>query len=936
MPPDRWSRIEVIFRGAVELEGEARTAYLDTACAGDEALKTEVRSLLDHDQPEGDQSIEAAVHGAVALGSEMASTEAVAFAGPGERVGPYRIQQEIGRGGMGAVYRAVRADDQFQMEVAIKVMRRRPGRPDLLQRFQTERQILATLEHPNIARMLDGGTTGAGEPYVVMEYVRGQSLDAYCNQRRLGTRERLAIFRQVCAAVQYAHSNLVVHRDLKPGNILVTVEGVVKLLDFGIAKLLNPDFSPVEPAETATEYRILTPEYAAPEQLKGAAITTATDVYGLGVVLYELLAGRRPYRLKRATTGELERAIVEQEPERPSTAITREETSAPESATREDAEAIGRARSTTPERLSRQLRGDLDNIILMALSKEPGGRYPSPEALSEDIRHHMEGLPVSARAATWRYRTRKFVRRNAAAVAATVAVLAIIVGLVGFYTIRLRQERDRAQAAEQKARAEAKISAATSDFLKNLFAVADPRQPGTRNMNAEDLLNAGVERLRTDESVALETRADLHLTLGLALANLGKTGKAIETLRLSVEEREKAYGRESLETAEGLHRLGDVLRQADQYDESLASLREALAIRERLLPGDSYEMADSYNNLALIEISLGNYAESERLQTAAVEMHARLTGPDSQEISVSLNNLAILETRQGRLDEAEALARRALAIQVRGTDRSSTLLTRHLLAIIRLHKGEPEAALADFRSIFAEQSELIGPRNPRTLVTARNIGLCLTAMGDLPGARRHLLAVLADVEATQGARSRSYAAIQSDLAEMDRMEGHEKQAEAALREVVQKYTEGVGPRHFALPGRKRELAEALFDEGKLDEAESILRESLDLLPPVEEYPHIERARILIRLAGVLAKTGRIAEASEDLGRAAKIIGLTSGERSLEMGLLLLQRGAIASEGGDPGAAREDLRNAGAILPRFLPSIHPDRRTLSALARRLPR
>ena len=935
MPSDRWSRVEQIFKDAANLRDRARSAFLERACAGDAELRAEVQSLLDHDGPDAEVSIAAALHGAVVSGPEPAPAPGAGGAVPGERVGPYRIEREIGRGGMGAVYLAMRADDQFRKAVAIKVMRRRAGRPDLLQRFQMERQILATLEHPNIARMLDGGTTPAGEPYVVMEYVEGEDLNAHCNHRRLGTRERLGLVLQVCAAVQYAHNNLVVHRDLKPGNILVTREGRVKLLDFGIAKLLDPDLPPAMHSETATEFRVLTPEYASPEQIKGEAITTATDVYALGVLLYELLAGRRPYRVRRSTTGELERAILEQDPERPSTAIARREEAWPDAPRTADAALIAGERGTAPAKLSRQLRGDLDNIILMALRKEPVHRYPSPQALAEDLRRHLAGLPVIARPATLGYRTLKFVRRNAGAVSAAAAAVTIIVSLVGFYTVRLTRERDRARLAEQKAVDQARISAATSDFLKGLFETADPREAGTPDMNAQDLLIAGVERLRTGASIDLKTRAALHLTLGLALGNLGRSDRAIESLRLSVAEREEAYGRESLETAEALHRLGDELREADRLEEGLTLLREALAIRERLLEGDSHEMADSYNNLALVEIGLGNYVESERLQIASVEMHTRLTGPDSQEVAVPLNNLALLRSRQGRLDEAETLSGRALAIQRRGTDRSTLLLTRHLLATIRLWRGDAEPALEEFRAILSEQAGLIGARHPRALVTARSIGACLAALGDLPAARRQLLAAAHDTAAALGTGSRVHAAVQAELAALDAMEGRPERAEALMREVVRTYVQGVGPKHFALAGQRRRLAEALIETGKIDEAESLLRGSLDLLPATEAYPHVERARILIRLGEILRQSRRVGEATGALDEAREIIGLTSGDRSLEMGLLLVQRAALEIGRGDSGPASVDLRAAEAILPRFLPESHRDRSELARQRSHLP-
>jgi serine/threonine-protein kinase len=934
MASERWSRIEETFKGASVLRGEERAAFLERECVGDAGLLEEVRSLLDHDEAGSGRSIAAAIHGAVSPAIGEALTEAGGFAAPGETVGSYRIVREIGRGGMGTVYLAVRADDQFSKQVAIKVMRTRRGRPDLLQRFQTERQILATLEHPNIARMLDGGSTDAGEPYVVMEYVEGQSLDTWCNQRRLGTSDRLRLFRDVCAAVQYAHRNLIIHRDLKPGNILVTEAGEPKLLDFGIAKLLNPELSPVTIAETATEFRMLTPEYASPEQVKGEGVSTATDVYGLGVVLYELLTGRRPYRLKRATTSDLEKAIVEQDPERPSTAITRDETST--GARRAgDAGTIGRERGTLPDRLRRQLTGDLDNIVLMALRKEPARRYPSAEALSEDIRRHLEGLPVSARPSTFVYRTRKFLRRNAVTVTVTASVLAAITMLVIYYTVQLRSERDRAQSAEQRAVSDARIAAATSDFLSGLFETADPRQVGNRHVNAQDLLYAGLEKLRTDESLDPKTRADLRLTLGLSLSNLGDENAGVEALQLAVADFEKAYGHESLETAEAIHRLGDVLRRVERFDEGLALLREALAIRERLLPGDSYEMADSYNNLAIMLINLGGFAESDRLQTASVEMHMRLTGGTEPGVGVPVNNLSLLKTRQGRLDEGEKLSTQAFEMLSRGTDRSSPLLARFNLALIAKQKGRVEEALDEFSAILDEQLILMGPGHQRSISSAREIAACLVLLGRFEEARGRYEELLRTAESAVEPDSRAYADTQAYLADLLLIEGNPAGAERLMREVIRKYEVSAGPSHFAMAGRKRELAEALIGTGKLDEARSVLLEALELLPRPGEYPHIERARLLIRLSRILRETGREEEAAAALDSARGIIDATSGAESLEMGLLLAQRAALEARGGHAASAAAAMDTAALILRRYLPEIHPDRRELGRLLAAVP-
>ncbi|MGP1310200.1 MAG: serine/threonine protein kinase, partial [Phycisphaerales bacterium] len=367
-----------------------------------------------------------------------------------ERIGDYRIIEEVGRGGVGVVYLAEKQSAGVRTRVALKVLKRGMDTDDLLRRFELERQLLAALDHPNIARLLDAGATEDGRPYFVMEHIKGRPLDRYCDENRLSIRQRLELFKQICSAVQFAHQNLVVHRDIKPGNILVTDSGQPKLVDFGIAKLLNPNLSPVEYEPTAAYVRLMTPEYASPEQVRGDQISTSSDIYSLGVVLFELLTGKRPYRLPSRVLDEVRRIICEEEPERPSTAVTKLEpagakapTSAPPSgphSTRGPSSRsaaggttvlTGTSRRDT-ERLARRLTGDLDNIVLKALRKEPNRRYPSAEQFALDIQRHLEGFPVTARPDTASYRARKFIQRHRAGVtAASLVAASLLIGLIG-------------------------------------------------------------------------------------------------------------------------------------------------------------------------------------------------------------------------------------------------------------------------------------------------------------------------------------------------------------------------------------------------------------------------------------------------------------------------------------------------------------------------
>ncbi|MCH9002376.1 MAG: serine/threonine protein kinase, partial [Planctomycetes bacterium] len=389
MDADRWREIRELLENTVDLSPAEREAYLSRSCGGDVTLRSEVETLLaGSDNAPTFLDTPALAAYADVIGMEQASSLV------GQHIGPYQLVRYIASGGMGAVYLATSPDSRYGKEVAVKLIRRRTLTPDTLRRFRIERQALAALHHPHIAALLDGGVTDTGLPYLVMEYVDGPPIDKYCDEKRFSTNERLELFRAVCSGVAYAHRNLIVHRDLKPNNILVTSQGIPKLLDFGIAKVLDPHAAD-QPGETTTRNRILTPEYASPEHIRGDAITTASDVYSLGVILYGLLTGQCPYRFKSRIPHEIERTICEQDPEKPSTTILRTvEALSPDEGSHSTStpESVSKLRSVTPVGLRRQLAGDLDAIILMSLRKEPHRRYSSVEQFSDDIHCHLQGL----------------------------------------------------------------------------------------------------------------------------------------------------------------------------------------------------------------------------------------------------------------------------------------------------------------------------------------------------------------------------------------------------------------------------------------------------------------------------------------------------------------------------------------------------------------
>jgi serine/threonine protein kinase len=513
MNPERWQRVEELFLTVADRPAAEREAYLTRVCGGDEELRRELLSLLARDTNE--DFIEKPIAGvAIGLSPELGDDAA------GSRIGPYRLTRLVGRGGMGAVYEAVRDDAQFRQQVAIKLIKGGMDSAFVRERFVRERQILASLDHPHIARLFDGGATEDGRPYFVMEFVNGEPITDYCRRRELSLDEKLKLFRDVCSAVQHAHQKLVVHRDLKPSNILVTTDGAPKLLDFGIAKLLTPD--PGEATtRTETAIRLMTPDYASPEQVRGSAITTATDVYSLGVVLYELLTARRPYQFETYSPFEIERAICDTEAPPPSEAA-REQTGA-------------------PAKLARQLAGDLDNIVLMALRKEPGRRYQSVEQFSADLRRYLAGLPVTARPDSFVYRASKFARRHRVAVVAAALVLLSLLGGIIATTLAARQARAERDRAERRF---AQVRTLANTFL---FDVHDKIQnvPGTieaRALVAKTALNypdnlaqeaAGDRLLEWELAVAYQKMGDVQ---GDPWApNIGQSQEAMQSYQKSLK-----------------------------------------------------------------------------------------------------------------------------------------------------------------------------------------------------------------------------------------------------------------------------------------------------------------------------------------------------------------------------------------------------------------
>ena len=867
MNVERWQRIEELFEAAVELEPEQRAELLNKECAGDTVLFKQVESLILSEREAG-SFIHQAIGEAARRIDQHQAQPAV-----GQRIGPYEIIKEIGHGGMGAVYLAHRADDAYQKKVAIKLVRGGIATSELLRRFRSERQILANLDHPHIARLLDGGTTDSGTPYVVMEYVEGIPFDDYCDVNSLSIEDRIRLFRKICSAVQYAHQNLVVHRDIKPGNILVTAHGEPKLLDFGIAKLLKSDEPFVTVAETRAGLAAMTPEYASPEQFRGEAITTASDVYSLGVVLYELLAGRRPYNINRQQLREIERAICEQEPDRPSTAVTRKERAVTIDNDDDETRAnTVKQSASAADKLRRRLRGDLDNIVMMAMRKEPSRRYASAEQLSEDLRRHLLGLPVTARPATFGYRTQKFVRRNAIGVAATSAVFVLIAALAGFYTWRLAGERDRA-------RVEAAKAARVSEFMTGLFEVSDPSQSKGETITAKELLERGANRIKEELADQPEVQATMMNVMGTVYLSLGLYDRAEPLLEESLSIRRRLYGEKNTEVAGSLLSIGRLHYARGDYDGAEAFCRQALELNREIFGSDSLEVARSMNLLATALNGKGDYSAAESMFRQVIELRRKRQGTQHADVLTNLSSLSAVLIDKGDNEAAESIMREIVDLRrsLYGDRNPQLAIDINNLAAARYSRGELDGAEQLFREALSLRRTVLGEEHPDVAEGLNNLAVVLRDQGDYDEAESLLHRAIEIETRNRGAEHWYVAYYQSTLGLVQHASGDYQAAEPTFRKALETYRKSFPEDNAYTAVPVLGLGLVLTDNGNPEKAEPLLRRSLAVFQKRLPADHWQTATAESALGACLASMKRFEEAEPLLLRSYAVIKAKRGQ-----------------------------------------------------------
>ena len=743
---------------------------------------------------------------------------------PGERLGAYRLLHSIGSGGMGSVFLAERADRAFEKQVAIKIVGRGPMDSRIAARLRAERQILATLDHPNIARLLDGGTTNDGVPYLVMEYIQGETLMAFCDSRKLGIEQRLELYLDVCDAVQYAHRNLVVHRDLKPSNILVTEGGQVKLLDFGIAKLLEPSTREQTVALTQANMVVMTPEYASPEQATGAPITTSSDIYSLGVLLYQLLIGCVPHRVSLRRPEELFRLILDVVPAPPSQRLFDNVQPSNQDGRRLDEWDIievAHCRSTTPEKLVRRLRGDLDYITSMALRKEPERRYPSAQQLGDDIRRHLANLPVFAQPDSATYRTKKFIRRHWIGLGATTSLLVAAVAAAVVFALqaeRIRQERDVAET--ERVRAEQ-----VSEFVLGLTRRSDPyRAPTLRDMMLE-----GIDELNTLDNQP-QLQQQLRNILGDIAIQSGEYGLAEELLTAALGYHRQTYGDESKEVAIIRNRLGRALNGLGQFESALAMHQSAMDTFENLAGDNQSAIGETWQSLGHVFRSLGQVDEAEQAYRQSRDLLGEALGADTYHFAVVSSDLAATLTLLGRLEEAETAYRQALSIfeTQASADDPEFLLRKSGLALVMHWKGNYAEAGRLYEEAIDPLDEIFGPNHPLVTGPMGDYGRMLHDRGDL------------------------------------------LEAERFFRGALEGNAANFGAEHHYVAYAKVNLAMLLHDRARLDEAETLFRDALDIYASTLAEDHVYVGAALIALGNLLVDRGIAIEALPLLQRGLAI------------------------------------------------------------------
>jgi serine/threonine protein kinase len=829
----RWQRASPHLDRALELPPPEREACLAQLRAEDPAVAADVEALL-------------AEHRLLsAEGFLDAPIQVMELPLAGATLGAYTLVSPIGQGGMGSVWLAARSDGRFEGRAAVKLLNAALVGRAGGDRFRREGSILARLTHPHIARLIDAGVSAAGQPYLVLEHIDGRHIDRFCDEERLGIEERIRLFLDVQSAVSHAHANLIVHRDLKPSNVLVTADGRVKLLDFGIAKLLEDEMGDGAAMLTREGEAALTPKYAAPEQVTGGRVTTATDVYALGVLLFELLSGQHPTGAATRSPAEFVKAVADTEPLRLSAAFR---TGADPGL----AASLAARRGTTPDRLRRQLQGDLDTILARALKTDPAERYASVAEFAEDLRRFLDDQPISARADALGYRAAKFVRRHRRILGATAVAAAILVGMAGFYTARLATERDRARLQADKA-------SRVSELLTRLLTGADPyRTPDAKEPTVQNLLDLGAERIAGDLADQPELQAEMFTVIGRTYERMGLETKALPLLERALAIGRRALGPEHVRVAQSLNDLGVLHREQGNLSAAEPLLRESLAMRRRLLGPEDKDVAVTLVELARVLVDRGRSDEAEPHIREALAIRRNVFGEEHRETATSKSELGLLLLRRGDLAGAEPLLRQNVATteNILGADHPNTAAAKGSLASVLLAGGDAVAAEALLREAAAVNRRVFGDQHPGYAQTLNSLAAAVELQGRLEEAQGMLEECLRIAGPRLGAGHPRVLGYSINLARVRVARGEGAAAEALLRGALKGREQLYPPGDWRIAQAQSLLGAALLAQKRYAEAEPLMLAAAGTLAPVPGPQARERLANRARLAALYRASGR--------------------------------------------------------------------------------
>ncbi len=945
MDRDRWSRVERLFGDAVEVESGERGEYVAAACEGDLELRQEVDSLLAAHLKANDDFLEELDDDRVARFVDVMS--------PPERIGPWRILEEIGRGGMGVVYEACRDDGQFHQLAALKLIQGGLDSARTVQRFLLERQILARMEHPAIARLLDGGVTPEGRPWFALELIDGVPLTEYCEEQDLGVEQRLRLFKNICSAVEYAHRSLVIHRDLKPSNVLVDHDGQVKLLDFGIAKLLSAD-EEAEAAKTEADKRVVTPGYGAPEQWLGGPVTTTTDVYSLGIILYELLAGQLPYGSGPSDIAQQFRAWADSQPPRLSSLADEN---------REDSAA-----RRLPS-FGRRLGVELDAIAAKAINSEPEHRYASVEALREDLERYLRGEPVRACPNSLRYRAEKFLRRHRTSL---VVVALVGVSLLTGLSLALWQAGVAARERDI-ARQESEETEEVKNFIVDLFRASDPSDEQRVDLTAKQLLARGVERVRAGLEDRPDLRSELLTAVGEVANLLGDHEGARELFEEALAIESGPAVRDQLRRAAALNGLGETSVSLGDNVSAEAAHRQALAIRLELADPDSLDIAQTFNNLGNALAGQRELSEAIESYRHALSIQRRVAGENAIEALETLGNLGIAYRLQGDLLAAEKLLGQAIEQMAKRPENQKPSMVALLseLATVKSRFGRPMAAERLLRQSLELSRNFWGESHPDTRISMNNLAMALHTLGKDPEAEVLMRKTL-EYDLEQYGPQHTYVATSRDnlgrvLLELGRVEeaitqfeiaeqvhqvsssertlaahrihlGWARLATGHPRQARQMIDQALGTERQRTPGSQEKLAAAVtaaaFVRGALElgtEAEALFQEALEIQESRTTPRHPAAGLALYGLGELRLRQGRLKEAESYLKRASEIWAETLPEAHWRQAVLRVALGECEIRMGRIERGREILDLGLAQLTRDRGEEHW--RTRAAVSRR---